>query len=152
VDDKSDPEAAANQRDVARSLERDPKLMQLADRVAAAGLTASWYAFKFPRTGVPEGPCWLKIEIPSGRRVRYVDVHAEDVEALASFKFERWTALGDYQAILDADKKAITAAVNLSGFPSFDRLPGVMKGPLTISVSFWVAPAASGRRGLPVTH
>ena len=23
---------------------------------------------------------------------------------------------------------------------------------LTISVSFWVAPAASGRRGLPVTH
>ena len=128
VDDGTTPEsAAANHGGEASSLGRDPKLVLLADRAVAAGLAASWRAFKSSKTGVPEGPCWLTIEIPSGRYIRYVNVEADNVEALASFKFERWTSLGDYQAILDPDKGAIIAAVNLSGFPSFHKLPGVMK-------------------------
>jgi hypothetical protein len=106
-------------------LERDPILVLLAERAAAAGLTGSWYEFKDPAIGKVEGPSWLGIEIPSGRRFRRLDIHAEDAEALASFKFERWIALGDYEAILDTDKTAIIAALHLQGFPSFDRLPGV---------------------------
>jgi hypothetical protein len=127
VDDKSAPEAGtANQQGVAPSLEPHPKLLLLANRAAAAGLSASWHASKYSRTKVPEGR-WLRIEIPSGRRVREMNVHAEDAETVGSFKFEQWTALGDYQAILDTDKEVIIAEVTLSGFPGFGALPGVVK-------------------------
>ena len=132
MDDESVPEAAAeNHGGGADPLEPDPKLSLLAERAVAAGITGSWYRFKDPTTGKLEGPISLGIEIPSGRRVRRVSIRAEDAEALAQFKFERWTALGDYQAILDTDKRAIIAEVNLSGFPSFNKLPGVMKRSLS---------------------
>ena len=100
-------------------------MIVLADRAVAAGLTTSWRGYKYSVTGKIKGPCWLNIEIPSGRRVRHVSTHAEDAEALASFKFERWTALGDYEAILDTGKQAIIAEVR--GLLSFHKLPGVME-------------------------
>lgn len=79
-------------------------MILLANRAVAAGLTESWCKLKDPATGKVKGPCYLNIEIPSGRRVRLVSIYAENAEALASFKFEQWTALGGYQAILDSDR------------------------------------------------
>ena len=127
MDDGTTPEAAAaDHGGEAGSLVRDPNLVLLANRVATAGLTASWRRFKDLRTGEPAGKYWLELEIPSGRHARRVLLDAEKAEALASFKFERWTALGDYQAILDTDKRVIIAEVNLSG-RTLNKLPGVTK-------------------------
>jgi hypothetical protein len=128
VEDRSPLESeAADHGDEADPLERDPKLIVLANRIAAAGLKGSWCVFKDPATGKVEGPCFLDIEIPSGRSVRHVPIHAEDAEVLAPFKFERWTALRGYQAILDTDKRAIIAEVQVNAFQPFHRLPGVME-------------------------
>ena len=55
-----------------------------------------------------------------------MQVHAADAEALMPFKFERWTALGDYQAILDPDRKVIIAQVHTGSFESFYDLPGII--------------------------
>jgi hypothetical protein len=126
VDDGSTPEAAAaNHGGEAGSLERDPKLVLLADRAIAAGLAASWHAYEKWRTGVP-GPDRLKIKIPAGRHFLLVDYGADDAEALLSFQFERWTSLGDYEAILDTDKRVIVAQVSLGG-RTLNKLPGVTK-------------------------
>jgi hypothetical protein len=129
VDDGSTPEAAAANDGLtggeASSLGRDPKLVLLADRAVAAGLTASWHAYENLRTGAP-GPDRLKIKIPAGRHFLLVDFGADDAEALLSFQFERWTSLGDYQAILDTDKRVIVAQVSLGG-RTLNKLPGVTK-------------------------
>ena len=49
---------------------------------------------------------------------------AESAEELMRFEFERWIALGDYQAILDTDNGGIIAEAS-GGFSSFRKLPGV---------------------------
>lgn len=114
MDDALAPEAtAANHGDEAGSLEPDPKLVLLADRAVAAGLTAGWRRPRNLRTGEPQDSYWLDIEMRSGRRVRHLHIFADHAEILAPFTFERWTALGDYQAILDADNRVIVAEVSL---------------------------------------
>jgi hypothetical protein len=125
------PEAgAADQGSEAGSLERDPNLILLANRAVAVGLAAWWRRYKNPTTGEPEGPSSLDIEIPSGRGVRHVYLDAEDAEVLTPFTFERWTVLGDYQAILDTDRRVILAEVDISGYTSLHKLPGATTRPL----------------------
>ncbi len=106
-------------------------LRLLADRAVAAGLAARWWRFKDPKTGDLEGPHNLRIDLPSGRRTRDVNIdETGQAEALARFPFERWIALGDYQAILDPDARVIVAEVYLSGHVSLHRLPGATVEPL----------------------
>jgi hypothetical protein len=119
--------AAADHGDKSGALELDPRLVQLADRAAAAGLGRSWRAFKSPQTGEPEGPCWLAIDIRSGRRVRHMHVRAEEVEAVTQFKFEQWIALDGYEAILDTSERVIVAEVKIRPLRSLNKLPGVIK-------------------------
>lgn len=118
--------AAANQHGKVPALEPDPKLVALADRAVAAGMSAAWYAFKGFKSGMPEGSPWLRIELPAGQRSRHMDVRAEGADAVAATQFEKWVALGEYQAILDTEKKVIIAEVSVGVFPFFRKLPGVV--------------------------
>lgn len=136
MDEGLPPEAAANGDGEADSLEPapapDPNLVVLADRAVTAGLTAVWTRFK-DRNGKFSGPLSLRIKIPSGRRLRDINLHAGDASVLASFNFEQWIALGDYEAIWDTANGTILAEVRLRARSalSLRGIPGIATGRMT---------------------
>lgn len=136
MDEGLPPEAAANGDGEADSLEPapapDPNLVVLADRAVTAGLTAVWTRSK-DRNGKFSGPLSLRIKIPSGRRLRDINLHAGDASMLASFNFEQWIALGDYEAIWDTANGTILAEVRLRARSalSLRGIPGIATGRMT---------------------
>ncbi len=74
------------------------------------------------------GPLSLKIKIPSGHRVRDIHLSATDAETLAPFNFERWTVLGEYEAIWDTASDTILAEVRLRARSvlSLKKIPGIV--------------------------
>jgi hypothetical protein len=102
------------------------ELIGLTDRANAAGLDSVWLRWR----DHPESPPWLELKLPSGRDTYAFHVRAEQGEALARYRFEAWTVLRGYRAVLDRHTREILAEIDqttVMGWAS--KIPGVVSEP-----------------------
>lgn len=103
----------------------DQRLVELTDRAQRAGLHTSWARWKWKSAGPP----WLTVDLPSGRKVYSLDVHAEHADLLAEYEFEKWTVIDGYRAVLDKARHEIVAEVQHYDDRWMSKVPGVAESP-----------------------